>query len=246
MTLTTSNDDYAFTVKGARRTPDIAAVVTPPAVIPHHFLLTAPASAMAGTSFDVTVTAKDATGNTLTGYTGTVQFSTNDTTGTVPGNVAFSALQNGVRTVPGFVLKKSGSQTVSVKDVTTTTATGTAAVTVTPGPPVAIRWTNTACDTGLLSVSPKGSFVSSVTLLDTYGNVATNTLGGAQTVNFTQASGGSTGATVSPATSSIAVNASETSAPVTAQLPNGGNKNVTVNAAVAGQSWGALTCKVSS
>src|SRR2546425_11403888 len=51
-----------------------------------HFLVTAPATATAGVPFNFTVTAKDATETTDTGYTGTVHFSSTDIKATMPAN----------------------------------------------------------------------------------------------------------------------------------------------------------------
>ena len=62
-----------------------------------HFSVSAPASATAGTSFNVTVTALDSSNATATGYAGTVQFTSTDGAATLPAN---STLTNGVGTFP--------------------------------------------------------------------------------------------------------------------------------------------------
>jgi hypothetical protein len=74
----------------------------------------APATATAGTAFSVIVTAKDAGGNTVTGYGGTVHFSASDASAGVvlPPD---SQLTNGQGTFP-VTLAQAGAQTVTVSD----------------------------------------------------------------------------------------------------------------------------------
>ena len=48
------------------------------------FLVSAPASATAGTPFNVSVTARDAFGNTVSGYLGTVHFTSSDAQAVLP------------------------------------------------------------------------------------------------------------------------------------------------------------------
>lgn len=240
--MLTTSSGYAFTVSGSRRTPDPVAVVVPPAVVPDHFVVSAPANATAGTSFDVTVTAVDAGGATLTGYRGTVQFTSSDATATLPPNTVFTAANNGVRTFTGLVLKKAGSRVVTVKDTTTTTATGTATVVVAAGPPTKLTWTNVSCASGTVDVG-NGTFVSKVGLLDAYDNAAPNSTGAAVAIALTRT--GPSGGTLTPLTLTIASSASETGGPVESD-PSNGNKTDTVTATAAGQTWTVLTCAVKS
>ncbi|MDT7642812.1 MAG: fibronectin-binding autotransporter adhesin, partial [Pseudonocardiales bacterium] len=83
-----------------------------------HFVVSAPATATSGTAFDVTVTSVDSAGNTLTGYTGTVTFSSSDDYGTfTSSSYTFLAGDNGTKTFSGLVtLIVAGNQTVSVSD----------------------------------------------------------------------------------------------------------------------------------
>ena len=53
--------------------------------------VTAPSSTTAGQSVSATVTARDAFGNTATGYRGTVEFSSNDAASNLPTDHAFTA-----------------------------------------------------------------------------------------------------------------------------------------------------------
>jgi len=240
----TTSEGYAFTVSGSRRTPDPVVVVPPPAVVPDHFLVSAPASTTAGSSFDVTVTAVDAGGATLTGYRGTVQFTSNDPTATLPPNTVFTAANNGVRTFTGLILKKVGSRVITVKDTTTTTATGTATVVVTAGPPSKLTWTGStpSCASGTANVG-NGTFVSNVGLLDAYDNTAVNATGTTVTIALTRT--GPNGGTLSPATLTIANSATQTAGTVTSN-PANGNKTDTVTATAVGQTWSAVSCEVSS
>src|SRR5262249_48218960 len=82
---------------------------TPAAADP--ILITGPDSASAGTPLDLVVTIQDAYGNTVTGYTGTVTFATDDPDGTLPGDYAFTAEDAGAHTfVGGVTLYADGSR----------------------------------------------------------------------------------------------------------------------------------------
>ena len=86
-----------------------------------HFIVSAPASATAGTGFNFTVTALDASGNTATGYTGSVHFTSTDGPATLPAN---SILNNGVGSFFAN-LRTAGSQTITATDTIASSITGT-------------------------------------------------------------------------------------------------------------------------
>src|SRR5262249_38252802 len=67
--------------------------VTPPAA--SSFSLSAPPSASAGTSFIITLTVKDASGNIATGYTGKVHFTSSDAAAALPADYVFTAADAG-------------------------------------------------------------------------------------------------------------------------------------------------------
>lgn len=91
--------------------------------------LIAPASATAGTPLTVTVTALDNCGDTFTGYTGTVAFSSSDTVADLPAN---STLDNGTKTFTGGVkFYTGGSRSLTVTDTLSNTLTASQNVTVT-------------------------------------------------------------------------------------------------------------------
>ena len=86
-----------------------------------HFAVSGPASATAGTAFNFTVTAQDASNNTVTSYTGTVHFASSDAAATLPAN---AMLTNGVGTFAA-TLSTVGSQTITATDTVTASITGT-------------------------------------------------------------------------------------------------------------------------
>jgi hypothetical protein len=112
-------------------TPDIAGSFTvqvnPGAAT--HFAVSAPASAVAGTAFTITVTALDAFGNVATGYRGTVTFSSSDGSASLPGNYTFVGLDHGKHSFT-VTLNTTGSQTVTAEDTAHNTIKGTATVQV--------------------------------------------------------------------------------------------------------------------
>jgi hypothetical protein len=90
------------------------------------FILTAPASVIRGAAFSVTLTVQDAYGNVVTGYTGTVRFTSSDGAATLPANYTFTATDAGVHTFTNaFTLRKRGTQTIRVTDVVNSALTAT-------------------------------------------------------------------------------------------------------------------------
>ncbi len=83
-----------------------------------HFVVTAPATATAGSAFDVTVTAVDAVGNTVSGYAGTITFSSTDVYAAFsPSSYTFVTGDFGSKSFTGgATLRAAGSQTVGVSD----------------------------------------------------------------------------------------------------------------------------------
>jgi hypothetical protein len=101
--------------------------VTPAAA--DHILLTGPDSAGAGVPLDLVVTVQDAYGNTVTGYTGTVTFSTDDPDGTLPGDYTFTAEDAGAHTFVGGVTLYADGSRVTVTDTELDTLTGSLIIT---------------------------------------------------------------------------------------------------------------------
>jgi hypothetical protein len=98
-----------------------------------HFSITTPGPVAAGVAFDVIVTAQDRFGNTVTGYTGTVTFTTTDSDPQVslPPDYQYVAADNGTHTFPGgATLYTTGPQTIFVTDLSDSTITGSLMVTL--------------------------------------------------------------------------------------------------------------------
>ena len=137
---------------------------------------------LAGAKHSVTVTAKDAYGNTATGYRGRVHFTSSDTQASVPADYTFTSGDNGVHAFastlsPALTLKTAGSRSVTATDKSKTSIKGSQTVTVTPGAAKTLEVS------GILDPFPAGSTHSfKVTARDAYGNVATGYTG---TIHFT-------------------------------------------------------------
>jgi hypothetical protein len=81
-----------------------------------HLILNAPTIATAGTPFSITVRAEDVYGNTASGYTRTVTFSSSDPDAFLPQPYQFKSADVGARTFSGIILRASGTQTITVAD----------------------------------------------------------------------------------------------------------------------------------
>ncbi|HEV3084524.1 MAG TPA: FG-GAP-like repeat-containing protein, partial [Gemmataceae bacterium] len=96
----------------------------------NHFTLSVPSNSMAGSAFDLTVTAIDTFGNTATNYTGTVHFTSSDGNASLP---ADSTLTNGIGSFSA-TLTTAGNQTIRATDTVSSSVTGVSpAVVVSPG-----------------------------------------------------------------------------------------------------------------
>ncbi|TML09654.1 MAG: hypothetical protein E6G38_05235 [Actinobacteria bacterium] len=81
-----------------------------------HLTLNAPTIATAGTPFGITVRAEDVYGNTFSGYTGIVSFSSSDPNAFLPTPYQFTSNDFGAKTLGGVILRASGTQTITVSD----------------------------------------------------------------------------------------------------------------------------------
>jgi uncharacterized repeat protein (TIGR03803 family) len=105
--------------------------VTVTAAAVTHLVISGPSSVRSNTAFSVTVTAADAYGNTVTGYTGTVHFSDSLSGATLPANYTFTTGDAGVHTFTGLKLKTRGFQTLTIADTVNTSIVGTLNITAT-------------------------------------------------------------------------------------------------------------------
>jgi hypothetical protein len=95
------------------------------------FIFTAPASVTAGASFSLMLTVQDAYGNVVTGYTGTVHFTSSDPRPKLPANYTFTAADKGVHAfVNAAILRRKGKQTISVTDTLNSALTATDSINV--------------------------------------------------------------------------------------------------------------------
>ena len=104
--------------------------ITVKAAAASKFILSAPASVQPGVPFSLTVTVEDAYGNIVTGYLGTIHFTSSDSRAKLPANYTFTAGDNGVHTFTGLVLKKKGNDTITVTDTQNSSITGKTVVNV--------------------------------------------------------------------------------------------------------------------
>jgi len=90
-----------------------------------HFQVTAPSAASVGTSFNFTVTALDQFGNTATGYTGTVRFTTGDAGSALPANFTFSGANAGIANFSATFGTAGNPETITATDTSNSSITGT-------------------------------------------------------------------------------------------------------------------------
>lgn len=129
--------------------------------------VTSPAElVVAGSLFNLEVVVRDAFGNEATGYTGTVGFSSDDASATLPADYTFTAADLGRRTFPGLVLKQAGSRHVTVKDSVEAGLSATLDLGVVPGAASQLVFTQ---QPGNHSV--RAPFAVKVALVDGFGNL---------------------------------------------------------------------------
>jgi hypothetical protein len=202
-------------------------------VLASQLQVTAPAAANVGIPFSITVTAQDSGNNTVGGYRGTVHFTSSDAGATLPADYTFTAGDNGVHTFNnGVSLLALGSVTITATDTVNGSITGSASVTVSPGPATHFSVTAPASSTA-------GSFfTANVQALDAGNHNTTNYMG---TVHFTSSDAQAvlpTNSTLTNGFKSFSVTlktaGSQTvKATDTVTFSITGNTSVTVNAAAA-------------
>ena len=139
-----------------------------------------PSTTVAGTAQIFTVTAKDAFGNTATGYTGTVSFTSTDGQAILPANYVFSAADAGTH---NFIatMRTVGNRTLTATDTVTSSITGSASTTVTAAAATIFALT------GFPSTTTAGAAQAfTLTAKDAFGNTATGYTG---TVSITSTDG---------------------------------------------------------
>jgi hypothetical protein len=154
-----------------------AGIVVTPSSTTHFVVSGIPSPVLAGTAENLTVTAKDAYGNTATGYTGTIKFTSTDSAAVLPANYTYQANEGGVHTF-NVTLNTAGTQQVQVIDTGNSSFGGSeTGIVVTPG--AATHFVVT----GIPSPTVPGAADNvTVTAKDAYGNTA---FGYAGIVHFT-------------------------------------------------------------
>jgi hypothetical protein len=135
----------------------------------------------AGTASNFTVTAQDAGGNTVTGYIGTVHFTSSDSQSVLPANYTFVSGDSGTHTFSA-TLKTAGTQSITATDTVTNTITGIqSSITVNATTASQIRVETAANGSGAIVPAQNVAIGSSVTVYsvarDQYGNFVANTAG---------------------------------------------------------------------
>jgi hypothetical protein len=116
------------TVTGGITGSEPGIVVQPAAA---ELVLSAPSSVKHGTAFSLTLAVEVAYGNVVTGYVGTVHFSSSDGTATLPANYTFTVADAGVHTSTNMtILRKRGTQTITVADTLDSDLTATDSINV--------------------------------------------------------------------------------------------------------------------
>jgi cytochrome c oxidase assembly protein Cox11 len=122
LTVTATDTADSNVTGSATSTVNAAQVVT------HLALLVRP-SVTEGSSTQILVVALDASNHPVAGYTGTVHFTSSDTSATLPADVTFSAADRGVKLL-SVTFATAGSETLTVTDSSDSTLTGSANVNV--------------------------------------------------------------------------------------------------------------------
>ena len=129
-------------------------------------IVTAPTRSEAGTEFVSKVTVRDAYGNTVNNYFGTVHFASSALNASLPADYSFDGADRGVHDFP-ISLNTSGIQVFSVVDTTDSLVTGNASLTIDAGAAASVSIAAPATATAGVAQTVN------VSILDAYGNLAT-------------------------------------------------------------------------
>jgi hypothetical protein len=133
-------------------------------VVPASFELFASPTAAAGVAQTYVLVALDATGNVLTGYTGTVHLSSSDAQAVLPVDYTFTAADRGIHNFTA-TLKTAGTQSISIADTAHPSVNSSVSVSVAPG--VVTHF----IISGPSSVTKGVGFKITVSAVDDFGNV---------------------------------------------------------------------------
>jgi hypothetical protein len=162
-------------LSGQPITSTLPTIIITPAATKYVFTNLSPTSVAAGGIVTFTVTAQDSSGNTATGYTGTVHLTSTDGHAAaggdgLPASYTFLASDNGAHTFT-VTLATAGSQTITVTDQANNSLTATTSpITVIAGP-VSQFLVNAASGNTIMAGGP---FLFSVQAGDSFGNPVTS------------------------------------------------------------------------
>jgi hypothetical protein len=156
----------------------VTSLLTP---VAQSLVVNAPLVMTAGQTFRVTVTAVGASGNTLTGFNGTVHFKSTDPKATLPADYTFGAGDQGVHTFTGVRLETAGDRMIKVSKVGSAAGAGFATVQV-----------NAAAMFGFqlsvpVNLTTNVPFTLTVEAVDAYGNLISGYRG---TIGFSSSNSG--------------------------------------------------------
>ena len=164
--------------------PESVVLTVAGSVVDHFTITPASSTRTAGTPFNVTVAAKSASGSTVSGYTGTIHFTSNDPQAVLPPDYTFTGANAGVQTFVGGVTLKTAGTGMTVEVADTGSATGSASYTVNPGAASQISVTGAVTD---LTAGVARSLTA--TVKDAFGNTVTSGPDGSVSVSFGQSAG---------------------------------------------------------
>jgi hypothetical protein len=176
-----------------------------------------PSPTTAGAPHTITVTARDSNGGVMTGYTGTVHFTSSDPQAGLPADYAFTEADHGTHTFT-VTLTTAGTHGITVTDTAAADFLGSQAGIVVN--PAAAATFQVGGFPSPVSVGDSGGFT--ITAYDAYGNLATNYAG---TVHFTS----SDGLAVLPADYTFTPGANFGTASFSAILNTAGPQSLTVS-----------------
>jgi sugar lactone lactonase YvrE len=191
--------------------------------VPTKFVVSMTSPFTAGTLGTVTVTAEDASGYTVTGYTGTVHFTSSDSLAVLPGDYTFTSTDAGAHSFSAELFA-AGSQSITATDTATSTETGTGTVTVDAATAASIA----ISAGGTQSAVVNAQFTKALTVLvtDAYGNPVSGALvtyaapgsGASATLSSTTATTGITGVASVTATANGTAGSYSVGASITATV----------------------------
>ena len=196
----TDNDGKAFTVLTLSIISDVEHIVTAEMTNPDDttqtakiisqpvisFAVTGPSEVYRGYPFGITVRAKDAYGQTIEDYTGTVTFSSTDSLAQLPSDYTFTLSDQGIK-VFEVTLNTNGIQKVSVTDTADTNITGESNNILVKDPPTAtVTETVTPTITPTLTPTPTITQTVTETNTQTVTPTVTNTITSSVTPTITE------------------------------------------------------------